>query len=104
MDWKKQHANDSERAMEHELVRGVMDEFTENVKNCGYSPNLFAYGLNKVCLYVAQVARAQALGFDPDTLRMNPEESADFMEKMAEAAVRAGKPVIVVNKNSSDSA
>ncbi len=33
------------------------------------------YGIAKVANYAAQVARAQALGFDPDLLRLSDEEA-----------------------------
>ena len=65
--WKLDHANEAERVLEHELVKDVMEEFAGNMK---FSlSGLPAYGLAKVVCYAAQVARAQALGIDPDELR-----------------------------------
>lgn len=93
-DWKRDHANAAEHALDHPVVRDVMDEYLGNMQARGSA--LARYGLVKCMSYVAQVARAEALGIDPDTLRTTPEEAAGHMSALADAARRAGKPVIVV--------
>ena len=96
-DWKIDHANASEKALEHDLVKGVVEEFADNM---GFKlEGLPKYGLMKVCGYVAQVARAQALGFDPDLLRMSDEEADAQMLKKARMAVAAGKPVLRIDES-----
>lgn len=100
--WKKKHANDSEEALEHPLVQRVVEEFETNVRNNPHvaheagEPGLFRFGLTKVMGVVAQVARAQALGFDPDLLRLSPEQADQHMLKMAAAAVEMGRPVVLI--------
>ena len=71
-DWKLQHANEAEKALEHDLVKYVMEELLDNLGLTGQA--LPAYGVRKVAIYAAQVARAQALGFDPELLRLSNEE------------------------------
>jgi hypothetical protein len=81
-------------ALDHELVRGVMAEFADNM---GFKlEGLPGYGMLKVAVYVAQVARAQALGFDPDLLRVSDEEAEAEQLALARAAVAAGKPTWVI--------
>lgn len=93
-DWKREHANASERAIKHPLVQEVMQEFLGNIgKPDG---GLERYGLTKVASYVAQVARAEAIGIDPEALRMSDEEIGEHQRMLIDAAYRAGKPVIVV--------
>lgn len=73
LDWKAQHGVDSEKALDHELVVAVMAELRENL---GVSDTgLPAYGIRKVAYYAASVARAQALGFDPNLLRITDSEA-----------------------------
>ena len=99
LDWKKQHANESDKAWIHPLVRDVIDEQIGNIVRCGpwkEDDALLRMGLSKIAMYAAQVARAQALGFDPELLRMSPEEADSTLLKFAEMAVRAGKPVSIV--------
>ena len=93
-DWKRAHANASERAIKHPLVQEVMQEFLGNIGK----PNgaLERYGLTKVASYAAQVARAEALGIDPESLRMSDEELDEHQRMLIEMAYRAGKPVFVV--------
>jgi hypothetical protein len=91
VNWKDHHANESGKALDHDLVREVMDEYA---KNMGFElEGLPRYGLMKVAMYAAQAARAQALGFDPDLLRMSDGEADEQMLQLAEAAALAGKPV-----------
>lgn len=93
-DWKQAHANAAEHALQHPLVQDVMQEFLHNIGR----PNgaLERYGLTKVASYAAQVARAEALGIDPETLRMDDAEIAEHQRMLIDAAYRAGKPVVVV--------
>jgi hypothetical protein len=70
-DWKEHHANEAEKALDQDLVQRVLTEFAGNM---GFERDgLPEYGLVKIVLTVAQVARAEALGFDPqawqDTVR-----------------------------------
>lgn len=93
-DWKRAHANAAEHALKHPLVQGVMREFLRNIG----TPNgaLEKYGLTKVASYAAQVARAEALGIDPEALRMDDAEIAEHQRMLIDAAYRAGKPVIAI--------
>lgn len=93
-DWKKHHANEAEKAVENEMVQNVLTEFA---KNMGFErKGLPEYGLSKIVSYVSQVARAEALGFDPHLLRMTDEEADESMLRLAEIAAESGKPVWVV--------
>lgn len=90
-DWKSVHAKEAEKALDSDIVQNVLDEFADNMRF--KRDGLPEYGLVKICCYVAQVARAQALGFDPELLRLSDEEAdAQALEK-ARIAVAAGKPV-----------
>ena len=93
-DWKQHHANEAEKATFHLLVQEVMAEYADNM---GFElKGLPRYGLLKVANYAAIVARAQALGFDPDLLRLTPQEAnSELLRKAAEAAVR-GVPVYLL--------
>lgn len=93
-DWKQHHADESEKVFENESVQTVMQEFADNM---GFKlKGLLKYGLMKVISYTAQVARAQALGFDPELLRMTPDEANEQMLEKARIAVESGKPVWVM--------
>ena len=94
-DWKKKHAEESQKAIDHEFVVEVMEEYAANM---GFSmeDGLEPYGLRKVAMYAAQVARAQALGFDPKLLSMSAAEATEAQLRLAEQAVKAGKPVFVI--------
>lgn len=93
-DWKREHANASEHAIKHPLVQSVMQEFLRNIH--AENGALERYGLTKVASYAAQVARAEALGIDPEALRMSNEELGEHQRVLIEMAYRAGKPVIIV--------
>ena len=98
-DWKKQHANDSEKAVFHDLTQRAIEEFlfntVQNPMNHAEESDEARYrmALNKVATHAAQVARAQALGFDPELLRLSPEEAGAHMWRMAAEAVGRGVPV-----------
>lgn len=97
-DWKQDHADAAETALEHGLVQRVIEEFADNM---GFNlEGLPKYGMFKVASTVAQVARAQALGFDPDLLRLSDEEADVRMLKVARMAVAAGKPALRVDGSS----
>lgn len=87
-------SDEAYKALDHPLVQDVMEELCFNLR-IEYE-GLPRYGLRKVALYVAIVARAQALGIDPDDLRSTPDEATEDMMRLAQAAHDAGKPVIVV--------
>lgn len=95
-DWKKHHANESEKALKHPLVKDVMEELAGNLGIRGQA--LPEYGIAKVAAYAASVARAQALGFDPDLLRLSPEEANSELLALAERAARSGVPVWALGK------
>lgn len=95
-DEKQAFANEAEKALEHPLVEEVIDELLFNLRLRGQQSSLPRYGIKKVAMYVATVARAQALGIDPDTLRMTNDESDEVQMRLVEAALGAGKPVIAV--------
>lgn len=99
-DWRREHANASEHAIKHPLVQDVMQEFLDNIGKPNGS--LERYGLTKCMSYVAQVARAEALGIDPESLVMSDEEIGEHQRMLIEMAYRAGKPVIVVLPEGSD--
>jgi hypothetical protein len=93
-DWKQHHANEAEKALDNEMVRNAMQEFARNM---GFQlDGLPAYGLAKVAHYAASVARAQALGFDPDLLRLSAGEATERQLALAEEAALSGKPVWVI--------
>ncbi len=99
-DWKQHHANEAEKVLESEMVQNVLTEFA---KNMGFKrTGLPEYGLVKIVSYVAQVARAQALGFDPYLLRMSDEEADEQGLMMARVAAEAGQPVWVIEESSGE--
>lgn len=94
-DWKRQHAIDSERAAEHPLIEDALTEFAGNL---GFErKGLPEYGLRKIVATVAIVVRARTLGFDPDLLRLTPEEASEHMLAQARAMVAAAGPTLHVN-------
>jgi hypothetical protein len=94
-DWRQHHANESEKAFSHDLVQGYLDELLRNLG--ADRKGLVFYGICKVASAAAQVARAQALGFDPDLLRLGRHEANEEIWKVAEAAARRGVPVWTIN-------
>lgn len=93
-DWKQHHANEAERVLEDEIVKRVMEEFADNMRF--KLEGLPRYGLAKVAGYAAQVARAQALGFDPELLRLSDEEADAQLLAKAKLAAMKGVPVYVI--------
>ena len=93
-DWKQAHADEADKAVAHEIVQGVIDE---QMGNLGSGSALIRYGLTKVAVYAAQVARAQALGFDPSLLRLSAEEADAAMLALARASVASGKPTWLID-------
>jgi hypothetical protein len=94
-DWKREHANQAEQALHHDLVQNALSEFADNM---GFKrEGLPEYGLTKIVSYAAQVARAHALGFDPDLLRLTDEEADAQALAKARIAVAAGKPVLRID-------
>lgn len=99
-DWKQAHADAAEKALDVDLVQNVLTEFAGNM---GFKrEGLPEYGLAKIVSYVAQVARAQALGFDPELLRMTDGEADQQGLEMARLAVEAGKPVWAISPPQQD--
>lgn len=93
-DWKQEHADAAERAVYHPLVQDTIREFLRNIGRP--DGRLERYGLLRVAAAAAQVARAEALGIDPEALRMTDAEVGEHMRMVIDAAYRAGKPVIGV--------
>jgi hypothetical protein len=99
-EWKREHAEDSHTASEHELVERVLSEFAENM---GFRrEGLPEYGLQKIVETVAQVVRARTLGFDPDLLRLNAEEADEQTMAVVRMALKQGKLVVVVAPEAHD--
>jgi len=96
-DWKQQHADAADAVFDAAMVRDVMEEFAANM---GFQlDGLPGYGLHKVVSYAAQVARAQALGFDPELLRLSDDEADAATLAVARAMVAAGKPVLRLDES-----
>lgn len=100
-DWKEKHANEASTSIKHDLVEGVIEEFLDNVGIA--DKGLPAYGIRKVAYYAAMVARADALGFDPNLLRMTGQEAASHQLDLAARAVLAGVPVHLLDAPSDPS-
>lgn len=94
LDWKQRHANDSETATEHELVMNAVANIAQNLGILKGSLPWLA--LLKIANVAAQVARAEALGFDPDLLRLTEDEANDEATRRAAELVLAGVPVRVI--------
>ncbi len=94
-DWKRVHADEAEKALEHELVKDVIDE---QMFNLGTNDDWVRYGFMKVAHYAASVARAQALGIDPDLLRLSPEEANSEVLRLAAEAVVDGIPTHLIEE------
>jgi hypothetical protein len=98
-DWKQDFANDADKALSHPIVNDAVDEYVDNMlHNHGVDldKGLPRYGFMKVRHAVALVARAQALGIDPDLLRLSNDEADAQIIEIARQAHKAGKPVFVV--------
>lgn len=93
-EWKQKHASDCDAAVGHDLVKKVIDEFLMNIR--ATDDALVRYGCTKIATYAAQVARAQALGFDPNLLRLDPAAANEELMKLAQLAVESGKPIVVI--------
>jgi hypothetical protein len=93
-DWRQHHADESEHALVHLLVMVAIDELHTNL---GTGSNaLVDYGIHKVAAIAAQVARAQALGFDPDLLRLSADDADAEVLRIARMAAESGKPVWLI--------
>jgi hypothetical protein len=94
-DWKQHHANEAEKVNDFEPLQRAMREYADNM---GFKlEGLPAYGLGKVVSIAAQVARAEALGFDPHLLLFNRDEADEQALKLAQMAAESGKPVWAIN-------
>lgn len=93
-DWKKHHADEAEKALETKLVEDAIQTLMDNLHT--ESP-LIRAGIGLVASTAAQVARAQALGFDPELLRLSSEEANAEVMAVAERAALAGTPVWVTD-------
>lgn len=97
-DEKQAFANEAEKALDHELVQKVIDESMENLSNYGIAMDnkLVRRGFLKVAMYTATVARALAMGIDPEELRMTPLESNQSILEQTRRVSERGIPVVVV--------
>lgn len=95
-DWKQVHANEAEKALGTKLVKDVIAEQLDNLGRTGDA--LAEYGLAKIAMYAASVARAQALGFDPELLRLSADEANEALLAKARLAVELGKPVWLLDE------
>lgn len=95
-DWKQELADEAEKALQHPFVVDAMQEFADNMRF--KLDGLPSYGLHKVAGLAAQVARAQALGIDPDTLRLTPQEARELQMDLALRFALADKEVIFVGE------
>ncbi|WP_454295046.1 hypothetical protein [Salana multivorans] len=94
--WKQEHAEAANVAVEHPLVAAAIEEYLGNlgIKDSG----LPAYGIRKVAVYAAQVARAQALGIDPERLRLTSEEARSELLHFAAHSVLDGVPTYFIER------
>ena len=95
----KRHASESGKALETPLVRDVIKEQYGNItQKHGAEPDgLLGYGLAKIAATAAQVARAHALGFDPDLLRVSPAGAHEQQMEMMARALASDTEVIVIH-------
>lgn len=71
---KDAFANEAEQALKHELVTEAVDELVFTLRRGDHREGLVRYGIRKIAMYVATIARAHALGIDPDVLRITDKE------------------------------
>jgi RecA/RadA recombinase len=98
-NWKQDHANAAEHAFRHPLVETVIEEYLDNLWHNFAVPKddaFVRYGLKKCMGTMAQVARAEAINIDPDTLRLGATAISEHQLAIIEEAERSGVPVIVV--------
>jgi Rad3-related DNA helicase len=93
-NWKQEFANKASKALSHELSERVIDELLLNLN--ADRGSLQHYGILKTADTIAQVARAQALDIDPNTLKLSPEEAHDELVRVVERFEDTGKPVLIV--------
>lgn len=93
-DWKQVHADASDDAVNHPIVQAAIAELMDNL---GLESGLVNYGMSKIASYAAQVARAQAQGFDPELLRLTPDEANSALLHLAAEAVLRGVPTYIVD-------
>jgi len=91
---KERFADEASKALDHETVQNVMKEYADNMNFV--LEGLPAYGLQKVAHYAALVARAQALGIDPDELRYSRDEANSALLETAARMVYKGVPTHIV--------
>ncbi|MDX8151106.1 hypothetical protein SK069_05840 [Patulibacter brassicae] len=94
-DWRQHHADEAEKALTFEPLRNAMKEFAMNMGFALDGPPEF--GLMKVASIAAQAARAHALGFDPELLRLSADEADEHLLAIARLAAERGVPVWVID-------
>lgn len=98
-DEKRQMAEAASEACGHPIVAETIVEYAANM---GITGGLPLYGLHKVAAVAAQVARAEALGIDPNDLLLDAEERAAAALAFTEQAVAQGVPVIAVDPDAGE--
>lgn len=91
---KNSFADAAYAAVDHPTVRQAMEEYAENMRF--ELSGLPAYGLEKVARYAAMVARCQAVGVDPDEMRLTPAESRSALLHKAADLVYEGIPTMLI--------
>lgn len=94
-EWKQAHARLSQQALDHELVRDVIEEFAENM---GFeAERLCPSDLSGVHRHLADAVGRQALvRVDPDLLRHTDDEANRALMERAARLVYGGVPTFVV--------
>lgn len=76
---KYDHARAADQTLQHPVMRDLFKQYGERVKREGGTPEeinaILELAMN-AAHHAAQVARAQALGMDPEGLRTTPAEHA----------------------------
>lgn len=91
---RQEFANETEKAIFHPITERAIEELLFNLNKDQSSMEY--YGIIKLCNTVGQVARAQALGIDPEILRMSDAEAQEAMLQMVNVFAANGGKVIVV--------
>ncbi len=95
-DEKQALANEAEKALSHDLVTNAREEALRN--HGGKEGDLLWCSFAKVAMYTASVSRAQALGINPDELRLSSEESRASLQARARRSVELGKPTFLIDE------
>lgn len=98
-NWKQHHADEADKAVEHPITDRAIAETMRNLEtffHLGEMDGLVRGALLKIASRAASVARAQALGFDPDLLRLTAKEKNSEALRVAAEATLRGVPVYMI--------